>query len=78
TVRGNNYFSYVSGKIDQYWSKNVHSSLRINYGKFDIDVQAGGLTGGILFPSAGSTQKNRTYIIAFKNDYKLSNKLSGE
>lgn len=78
TVRGNNYFSYASGKIDQYWSKNLHSSLRINYGKFDIDVQAGGLTGGILFPSAGSTQKNRTYIIAFKNDYKLSNKLSGE
>lgn len=77
TVRGNNYFSYASGKIDQYWSKNLHSSLRINYGKFDIDVQAGGLTGGILFPSAGSTQKNRTYIIAFKNDYKLSNKLSG-
>ncbi|MFX6040333.1 hypothetical protein ABTE96_20410, partial [Acinetobacter baumannii] len=35
-------------------------------------------TGGILFPSAGSTQKNRTYIIAFKNDYKLSTKLSGE
>ena len=78
TVRGKNYFSYLSGKVDQYWSKNLHSSVRVNYGRFDIDVQAGGLTGGILFPSAASTQKNRTYLIAVKNDYKLSKKLSGE
>ncbi len=78
TVRGKNYFSYASLKIDQYWKKNLHSSLRANYGRFDIDVQAGGLTGGILFPSASSTQKNRTYLIAFKNDYKISERLSGE
>ncbi len=78
TVRGKNYFSYISGKIDQYWSKNFHSSLRANVGIFDVDVQAGGLTGGILFPSAGSTQKNRTYLIALKNDYRLSNKLTAE
>ncbi len=78
TVRGNNYFSYASAKIDHYWNKNIHTSVRGNYGKFDIDVQAGGLTGGILFPSASSTQKNRTYLLAVKNDYKLSNQLSGE
>ena len=78
TVRGKNFFSYASGKIDHYWNKNVHSSVRANYGSFDIDVQAGGLTGGILFPSAGSTQKNRTYLLAFKNDYKISRNLIGE
>lgn len=78
TVRGKNYFSYISGKVDQYWSKNFHSSLRANVGIFDVDVQAGGLTGGILFPSAGSTQKNRTYLVALKNDYKLSGKLTAE
>ena len=78
TVRGKNYFSYASAKIDQYWKKNIHSSLRANYGSFDIDVQAGGTTGGILFPSAASTQKNRTYLVALKNDYKISEKLSGE
>ena len=78
TVRGKNYFSYASAKIDQYWNKNFHSSLRGNLGRFNIDVQAGGLTGGVLFPSAASTQKNRTYLIAFKNDYKLSAKLTGE
>lgn len=78
TVRGKNYFSYASAKVDHYWNKNVHTSVRGNYGRFDIDVQAGGLTGGILFPSAASTQKNRTYLIAVKNDYRFSERLSGE
>ena len=78
TVRGKNYFSYASAKIDQYWNKNIHSSLRANYGSFDVDVQAGGLTGGLLFPSAASTQKNRTYLVALKNDYKISGRLTGE
>jgi hypothetical protein len=78
TVKGKNYFSYVSAKIDQYWNKNIHSSLRGNVGDFDIDVQAGGLTGGVLFPSAGSTQKNRTWLFALKNDYKISGRLTGE
>ena len=77
-VRGNNSFSYASGKIDQYWSKRFHSSLRGNYGVFDIEQQGGGLTGGVAFPSAGSTQKNRTYLVALKNDYALGAKLKAE
>ena len=78
TVQGKNSFTYLSGKIDQYWSKRFHSSLRGNVGVFDIEQQGGGLTGGVLFPSAGSTQKNRTYLLALKNDYKLSDRLRGE
>ena len=78
TVQGRNYFSYISGKVDHYWSRNFHSSVRANFGVFDIDVQAGGLTGGVLFPSAASTQKNRSYLIALKNDYKISKNLTGE
>lgn len=78
TVRGRNKFSYLSGKIDQNWSKNFHSSLRANFGSFDVEQQGGGLTGGVLFPSAASTQKNRTYLIALKNDYTLSGKLKAE
>ncbi len=77
-VRGNNSFSYASAKIDQYWNKNFHSSLRGNYGYFDIEQQGGGLTGGVNFPSSASTQKNRTYLIALKNDYRLSDKLKAE
>ena len=78
TVRGKNSFSYASGKIDHNWSNRFHSSLRANVGRFDIDAQGGGITGGTLFPSAGATQKNRTYLIALKNDYKIVGKLSGE
>ncbi len=78
TVRGKNYFSYASAKLDQYWSKNIHSSLRANYGSFDIDVQGGALTGGIRFPSQASTQKNRTYLVALKNDYKITARLTAE
>ncbi len=77
-IRGKNYFTYASGKIDQYWNKNFHSSLRANVGSFDIDAQGGGLTGGNNFPSSGSTQKNRTYLIALKNEYRLRTNLRAE
>lgn len=77
-VTGRNHFSYVSGKIDQFWNKNFKSSLRVNVGKFDIDRQGGGLEGGILFPSAASAQKNRTYLIALKNSYVLNERLTAE
>jgi hypothetical protein len=36
TVTGYNRFSYFSGKIDQVWSQRFKSSLRLNYGSFDI------------------------------------------
>ena len=78
TVTGYNRFSYFSGKIDQVWSQRFKSSLRLNYGSFDIDRQGGGLEGGNLFPSAASAQKNRTYLVALKNAYVLSSYLTGE
>ncbi|WP_026904433.1 TonB-dependent receptor [Pedobacter glucosidilyticus] len=77
-IRGNNSFSYLSTKIDQIWSDKFKSSLRVNYGSFDIDQQGGGLTGGNNFPSSASTQKNRTYLIALKNSYQLGARLKGE
>jgi hypothetical protein len=77
-IRGKNYFSYASAKIDQNWNPNFHSSLRANLGSFDVDAQGGGLTGGTNFPSSGSTQKNRTYLIALKNDYNIGAKWKAE
>ncbi|WP_304063597.1 TonB-dependent receptor [Pedobacter glucosidilyticus] len=77
-IRGNNSFSYLSTKIDQIWSDKFKSSLRVNYGSFDVDQQGGGLTGGNNFPSSASTQKNRTYLIALKNSYQLGARLKGE
>lgn len=77
-IRGNNSFSYLSTKIDHIWNDKFKSSLRVNYGSFDIDQQGGGLTGGNNFPSSASTQKNRTYLIALKNSYQLGARLKGE
>ena len=77
-VTGHNYFSYVSGKLDQVWSGRFKTTLRANIGSFDIGRQGGGLEGGILFPSAASTQKNRTYLIALKNAYVLGNGITAE
>ncbi|WP_411272701.1 TonB-dependent receptor plug domain-containing protein [Daejeonella sp.] len=77
-IRGKNFFTYASVKLDQNWNKNFHSSLRVNVGSFDVDAQGGGLIGGTNFPSSGSTQKNRTYLIALKNDYTISSRLKAE
>lgn len=76
-VTGHNYFSYVSGKLDQVWNGRFKTTLRANIGSFDIDRQGGGLEGGILFPSAASAQKNRTYLIALKNAYVIGNRNGG-
>jgi len=77
-VTGRNSFSYFSAKIDQIWSSRFKSSVRVNVGSFDIQRQGGGLEGGIVFPSAGATQANRTYSIALKNTYVLSPNLTAE
>ena len=77
-IRGDDNFTYASAKLDQYWSKVFHSSLRANYGIIDISQQGGGPTGGTAFPSTATTQKNRTYLVALKNDYNISGKLKGE
>lgn len=77
-VTGHNYFSYSSGKIDQVWNSRFKTTLRANVGTFNIDRQGGGLEGGILFPSAASAQKNRTYLIMLKNAYVLGPEFTGE
>ena len=77
-VTGRNYFTYVSGKLDQVWNGRFKTTIRANIGSFDIDRQGGGLEGGILFPSAASAQKNRTYLIAVKNAYLIGNDITAE
>ncbi|AQG80996.1 TonB-dependent receptor [Spirosoma montaniterrae] len=68
-VRGNNSFNYFSAKLDQFWSTRFHSSLRANVGLIAIGRQAGGLTGGIAFPSAANAQDRNSLTIANKNIY---------
>lgn len=69
TVRGQNQFSYLSGKIDQFWSEKWHSSVRLNAGRVSIERQGGGLDGGVVFPSAGNQQFRNSFTLANKNEY---------
>ena len=71
TVRGYNKYTLLSGKIDQNWKNDTHSSLRINAGLVSIDRQGGGLEGGVTFPSAGNRQIRNSFIAALKNSYHL-------
>lgn len=70
TISGKNNFTYLSGKVDQKWSKKFSSSLRANVGIVNIERQGGGLDGGVTFPSAGNFQDRNSSIIALQNTYK--------
>jgi outer membrane receptor for ferrienterochelin and colicin len=78
TVRGNNYFTYLSGKVDHLWSKNFQSSLRAQVGQIYNERQGGGLEGGVNFPSAASAQDNDTYMFALRNQIRVNARLSTE
>ncbi|MBV6655087.1 MAG: TonB-dependent receptor, partial [Mameliella sp.] len=69
TVRGENNFTYVSGKLDHNWSPRFSSSLRANIGIVNIERQGGGLEGGVGFPSGGSIQDRNSTLVALKNNY---------
>lgn len=69
TVRGTNVFSYLSGKVDHFWSNKWHSSVRLNFGQVGIERQGGGLEGGVMFPSAANTQFRNSFVLASKNEY---------
>jgi outer membrane receptor for ferrienterochelin and colicin len=69
TVRGTNRFTYISGKVDQFWTDRFKSSIRVNVGQVAIGRQAGGLTGGIAFPSAANAQDRNSVLIASRNTY---------
>lgn len=69
TVRGQNRFTYLSGKLDQRWTERFRSSLRANVGIVNIERQGGGLDGGLAFPSTGNKQDRNSLNIATQNIY---------
>ena len=69
TIRGTNTFTYMSAKLDHFWSDQWQSSLRVNKGLVAIERQGGGLEGGVTFPSAGNSQDRNSLNIALKNAY---------
>lgn len=77
TVRGENLFTYLSGKIDHFWNKKLSTSLRVNAGIIDIERQGGGLEGGVAFPSSANVQDRNSLLIALRNIY-VSGPLTSE
>jgi outer membrane receptor for ferrienterochelin and colicin len=71
TVRGTNTFNYYSGKIDQRWSDRFFSTLRGNLGEVKLERQAGGLEGGVTFPTAANDQVRDSRIVASNNVWTL-------
>lgn len=69
TIRGNNYFTYLSGKIDHNWTSRARTSLRANVGLVRLERQGGGLEGGVQFPSAANVQDRNSVLLAAKNTY---------
>jgi hypothetical protein len=69
TVRGENRFTYLSGKLDHHWSARLRTSVRANAGIVSIERQGGGLEGGVLFPSAANTQDRNSLLLAAKNSW---------
>ena len=69
TVPGQNRYTYVSGKLDHFWSSRFRSSIRVNMGLVSVDFQGGGLEGGSTFPSAGYKQDRNSLLVASKNIY---------
>lgn len=77
TVRGENNFTYLSAKLDHNWSSHFRSALRANVGVVNIGRQAGGLSGGVAFPSAANFQDRNSALIASQNTY-LGNNFKSE
>lgn len=69
TVQGENEFTYISAKIDHFFTPDWSSSLRLNSGTIEIERQGGGLEGGVAFPSAGSVQDRNSALVSFSNTY---------
>jgi hypothetical protein len=77
TVRGQNRFSLLSGKLDQRCTERLRSSLRANVGIVSIERQGGGLDGGVAFPSTGNRQDRNSLNLASQNVY-VGNRFTSE
>ncbi|MBL7775263.1 MAG: TonB-dependent receptor, partial [Saprospiraceae bacterium] len=69
TVPGANNFTYLSAKIDQYWTPSFRSALRASLGAINIARQGGGLDGGLTFPSAANFQDRNSALVALQNTW---------
>ena len=69
TIDGQNRFTYLSTRIDHRWGDRWRSTARVNASRVRLDRQGGGLTGGVQFASAASTQKRDGVHAALQTTY---------
>jgi outer membrane receptor for ferrienterochelin and colicin len=69
TIDGQNQFTYLTGRIDHRWDDRWRSTVRLNANRVRLGRPGGGLTGGITFPSAASTQKRDGVHAAVQTTY---------
>ncbi|GAB4570630.1 MAG: TonB-dependent receptor [Rhodothalassiaceae bacterium] len=65
-IPGQNDFLLGTLRIDHRWTESLSSTLRVNRSQVTLERPGGGLTGGIVFPSAGSEQTRRATNVAFE------------
>lgn len=72
-VGGKNEFLLSSLRLDHIWNDDWSSMLRFNHGRVEIGRQAGGIGGGVTFPSAANSQKRTSTLFAASATYSGSN-----
>ena len=69
TINGRNHLTYASARLDHRWGDQWRSTVRLNANRVHIDNQGGGLTGGVTFASAASTEERDGVHAAVQNTY---------
>jgi outer membrane receptor for ferrienterochelin and colicin len=68
-VGGTNAFILASLRVDHIWNDAWSSTLRLNHGRVMLDRQAGGIGGGVTFPSAANSQNRTSLLATFSTTY---------
>ena len=68
-VGGTNKFLLSSLRLDHIWNDNWSSTARFNHGRISIGRQAGGIGGGVTFPSAANSQNRTSTLLALAATY---------
>ncbi len=69
TIDGRNHLTYASARVDHRWNDRWRSTARLNANRVQIENQGGGLTGGVTFASAASTEERDGVHAALQNTY---------
>ena len=69
TIDGQNHLTYASARVDHRWNDQWRSTVRLNANRVHLDNQGGGLTGGVTFASAASTEERDGVHAALQNTY---------